>query len=105
MDKLNVGIIDYKTFELTISKRIFQDETTVESNEDEFEWVDQTIFNIREFFKNQRTTWEDAFRSLDKDFDGFVSKSDIKSFLIDVLEIKEDQITPERLNRLFKLMD
>ena len=29
---------------------------------------------------------EDAFRTLDKDFDGFVNKRDLKDFVIEVLK-------------------
>ena len=48
---------------------------------------------------------EDAFRTFDKDFDGEISKGDIKLFMMDILKIEEKIVTEARLNRLFKLMD
>jgi hypothetical protein len=48
---------------------------------------------------------EDAFRTLDSDFDGFVNKNDLRSFLIEVLRIQEEEITSPRIDRLFKLID
>lgn len=48
---------------------------------------------------------EDAFRIADADFDGFISKKDLTSFLRDVLKIPVEEITLARVARLFKLMD
>lgn len=47
---------------------------------------------------------EDAFRIVDVDFDGNISKEDLKSFLLDVLKL-ENEVTDPRLDRLFKLLD
>lgn len=48
---------------------------------------------------------EDAFRIIDIDFDGNISKKDLESFLKDILKIPVEQITTSRVARLFKLMD
>ena len=48
---------------------------------------------------------EDAFRSADRDFDGFINKNDLRLFLIEVIKIQEKEITSPRIDRLFKLMD
>ena len=48
---------------------------------------------------------EDAFRTLDSDFDGFVNKNDLKTFLVEVLRIQDEDITSPRIDRLFKLID
>jgi len=48
---------------------------------------------------------EDAFRIIDIDFDGKISKKDLTSFLKDVLKIPSTEITTSRIGRLFKLMD
>lgn len=48
---------------------------------------------------------ENAFRVVDIDFDGTISKKDLTSFLKEVLKIPNEEITPSRIGRLFKLMD
>ncbi len=48
---------------------------------------------------------EDAFRIIDIDFDGNISKKDLESFLRDILKVPVEQITTSRVARLFKLMD
>lgn len=47
---------------------------------------------------------EDAFRVLDRDFDGIISKHDLMGFVKEVLKCDKD-ITQSRINRLFKLLD
>ena len=48
---------------------------------------------------------EDAFRTVDRDFDGEISKRDIRCFLVDILKVEEKELTAGRVNRLFKLLD
>ena len=47
----------------------------------------------------------DAFRVLDKDFDGTVSKPDLENFILAVLKEEEKEITPSRINRVHKMLD
>ena len=53
----------------------------------------------------ERITAEEAFKCMDVDFDGIISKEDLKKSLIDILKIKPDKIVPTKLDRLFRLMD
>ncbi len=48
---------------------------------------------------------EKAFKMMDQDFNGVISKKDLKGFLKTVLFIDEKQITDLRLVRLYKLLD
>lgn len=41
----------------------------------------------------------------DKDFDGKVSKSDLKTALLNNIQVPSYQITETKLDRLFKLLD
>ena len=50
-------------------------------------------------------TVAEAFKCFDKDFDGFISKPDLKESLTDILEISPKTIVPTKLDRLFRLMD
>jgi len=42
---------------------------------------------IRNWWKREGISVEDAFRIVDRDFDGEISKEDIRMFLFDVLKI------------------
>lgn len=46
----------------------------------------------------------DVFKSFDCDFDGKVSKNDLKKALVEVIGIKERDISDARLDRLISLM-
>lgn len=48
---------------------------------------------------------EDAFRMVDIDFDGNISKEDLQSFLRDVLRMSTFEVNGPRIDRLFKLLD
>lgn len=54
---------------------------------------------------SERITVEEAFKCFDLDFDGFISKADLKSGLISILKVREEEILPTKLDRLFKLLD
>ena len=47
----------------------------------------------------------DAFRVMDPDFDGFMSKEDLNRFLKEVIKLNREGITSQRVDRLFKLLD
>jgi len=46
----------------------------------------------------------EAFRCFDKDFDGLISKKDMELSLIEFLEVKKEDISHIKLDRLFKLL-
>lgn len=48
---------------------------------------------------------EEAFKIADIDFDGNIGKTDLKSFLSEILHVPKEFITDTRLDRLYKLMD
>lgn len=76
-----------------------------EVTEDNWSWQIFTINKIREWYKSEGIALYDAFRLVDKDFDGFINKNDLKNFLSEVLHYQETELTPTRLDRLFKMID
>ena len=42
---------------------------------------------------------------MDSNFDGFICRQDLKTFLIKVLKIDPKKINDTKIDRLFKLMD
>ena len=62
------------------------------------------INKIRDWVITNKITSIEAFRSFDKDFNGLISKNDMKLSLIEFLKVKATEITDNRLERLFKLL-
>ena len=48
---------------------------------------------------------DEAFKCFDKDFDGFISKDDLKWGLTNILKIPAEEQFPTKIDRLFRLMD
>lgn len=53
----------------------------------------------------ERITIEEAFKCFDRDFDGYVKKEDLRWGIINILKVKEEEIFPTKLDRLFRLLD
>lgn len=79
--------------------------------EDSFDWQNQVVAQIKAWFRSEKI-WQrdleldplDAFKSFDIDFDGKVSKTDLKKALTSFLDIPPKEITEIRLERLFRLL-
>ena len=72
---------------------------------DNFDWENGVIEQIKQWVAKERITIEEAFKCFDKDFDGYVSKDDLRWALANVLKLKEEEIYPTKLDRLFRLLD
>jgi len=101
MDKNSIGLISYDQF-LEVLRQENLDKSAIEDN---FDWEQETIEKIKKWIQVQQLTVQEAFKCFDKDFDGFISKQDLKESLTDILEINPNQIQPTKLDRLFRLMD
>lgn len=103
MDRLHIGMVDLSNFLKAMNKSSVSKEQPI--TEDNFNWEMDIIVRIRDWFAQQRFTVEDAFRTLDKNFQGQIFEKDIRTFLIEQIKLKEEDITDGKINRLFKLMD
>lgn len=83
MDKNNTGLISYEQF-LEVLRQENLEKKTVEDN---FDWEQGIIEQIKQWIAQQRLTVHEAFKCFDKDFDGFISKQDLRESLTDILEI------------------
>ena len=72
---------------------------------DNFDWENDVIEKIKQWIVSSQVTVDEAFKSFDRDFDGNVSKDDLKWGLINILNLKAEEIYPTKLDRLFKLID
>ena len=91
MDKQTVGLIPYSVFAKCMNKSIVN--KTSEGPEDNFDWEYEILFKIRNWVHKENLTVEEAFRAIDKDFDGFISKTDIQNYLKEVLKFEDKEIT------------
>jgi Ca2+-binding EF-hand superfamily protein len=60
---------------------------------------------IKEWILSKKCTIEEAYKCFDRDFDGLVSKSDLRASLISLLEIPSNQLVDAKIDRLFRLLD
>jgi Ca2+-binding EF-hand superfamily protein len=103
MDKNKIGLIDYPNFLEII--QLSSANTKKQGCEDNFDWENGIIEKIKEWINREKITVEEGFKCFDKDFDGYISKDDLKWGIISILEVKEEQILPTKLDRLMRLMD
>eukprot|EP00352_Strombidinopsis_acuminata_P000755 CAMPEP_0176339896 /NCGR_PEP_ID=MMETSP0126-20121128/1127_1 /TAXON_ID=141414 ORGANISM="Strombidinopsis acuminatum, Strain SPMC142" /NCGR_SAMPLE_ID=MMETSP0126 /ASSEMBLY_ACC=CAM_ASM_000229 /LENGTH=179 /DNA_ID=CAMNT_0017683753 /DNA_START=1701 /DNA_END=2240 /DNA_ORIENTATION=- len=83
MDKNNIGLITYEQF-LDVLRLQKIDKQTVQDN---FDWETDIIQKIKNWIIKQRITVEEAFKCFDNDFDGQISKEDLKNSLVELLEV------------------
>ena len=87
MDKNNIGMIDFKQFYKTMNMNLTKD--MAEEKFDNFDFQVNTIRKIHEWVDKNNLSPDDAFRVIDHDFDGFLSRSDLSRFLKTILHLPE----------------
>ena len=104
MDKNQIGLVDYPNF-LEVINLSSAYKLSNGNMGDNFDWENEVIDKLKRWVATERITVDEAFKCFDKDFDGFISKSDLRWGLTDVLKVKEEEIYPTKLDRLFRLLD
>lgn len=72
---------------------------------DGFHKEEEILDMIKEWIFINKLDAESVFKSMDKDFDGIISKSDLKWSLVNIINMEEGKIESTTLDRLFRLMD
>jgi Ca2+-binding EF-hand superfamily protein len=101
MDKQGIGMVDFTSF-LSVLK---DTDIQPKAHGDDWSWENKALSAIRDWISSENLTIEDAFRAFDKDFDGIMSKDDLKRSLIEILKYEEREMPSSRIDRLYKLMD
>ncbi len=102
LDVLKIGMIDYPHFLMIIKKPLNSKKVIIN---DSFDWQSSILSKLRSYFKSEKCSSADAFRIVDSDFDGFISKADLKKFLIVELNERSEDVNSSNIDRLFKLLD
>jgi Ca2+-binding EF-hand superfamily protein len=84
MDRLNIGMVSYADFKKVINAdavglRLIGNAKDVV--EDTFDWEQSMIRTVLEWILTNRFTLSEAFKLLDRDFDGVLTLSDLSKFL------------------------
>ncbi len=104
IDKQKIGVIDLESFLKVMKKSIYVKER--KEVEDNFDWPINMTKRIQNYFESKGvTTPEEAFKLIDGDFDGNISKADLKRFLLKLMGLPVEEVTDPRLDRLYKLLD
>jgi Ca2+-binding EF-hand superfamily protein len=101
IDKLGTGLITYESF-LSVIK---DNDLEPKLHKDTWNWENETIDKIRTWISKEGLTVENAFRAFDVDFDGVISKDDLKLGLMTVLKLQTKECPSSKMDRLYKLMD
>ena len=101
IDKLGTGLITFESFLAVIKDSNIEPKP----HKDSWTWENETIDRIRNWIQSEGLSVENAFRAFDSDFDGVISKDDLKATLITVLKLQEKDFRSSKLDRLYKLMD
>lgn len=72
---------------------------------DNFDWELSMVQKVKDWIQTKSLNAEEAFKCFDRDFDGFISVSDLRQGLLTNLSIPEYQITDTKLERLYRLLD
>ena len=105
MDLNKIGMIDFDMFVKVLkSEAANQIPKSVLKMEDSFIWQEEVVNKIKAWVKRSKVTAIEAFRSFDMDFDGLISKDDMTKPLIQLLKYRMEEISPERLDRLFRVL-
>ena len=106
MDRHKIGMIDYQSLLDHMNyANDKKEEIMAVKPDDNWDWPNHALARIKKWASTERLSAEDAFRVLDRDFDGSINRKDLEGFLREVLKCTDKEITVSRLNRLFKLLD
>ena len=104
MDKNKIGLVDYANF-LSVIQAGSADQIVKNDFNDSFDWENSVIEKVKQWIQREKITVEEAFKCFDRDFDGVVKKDDLRWSIINILKVKEEEILPTKLDRLFRLVD
>jgi Ca2+-binding EF-hand superfamily protein len=104
MDVNQIGMIDEPKLTGLLTVMVKSQIPTPPKVEDSFEWQEAIIKKIKDFVSSSKMNSDEAFKSFDHDFDGLISKEDMKTSLVKLVQVRPDELNQARIDRLFKLL-
>jgi|JI61114C2RNA_FD_contig_41_2265277_length_4231_multi_3_in_0_out_0_8 Ca2+-binding EF-hand superfamily protein len=84
MDRANLSMIDYKVF-----LELLEGGNESSIRHEKFDWVKVCIQSIRDWASRSGLLPADAFKVVDRDFDGYITDRDLNTFLCDTLKYQQ----------------
>ena len=105
MDRLNIGLVSYADFKKVINAdavglRLIGNAKV----EDTFDWEQSMIRTVLEWILTNRLSLSEAFKLMDRDFDGVLTLSDLSKFLQETLGV-DPETHKLKVQRLFRVLD
>ena len=105
MDRLNIGLVSYADFKKVINAdavglRLIGNAKV----EDTFDWEQSMIRTVLEWILTNRLSLSEAFKLMDRDFDGVLTLSDLSKFLQETFGV-DPETQKLKLQRLFRVLD
>lgn len=112
IDRKGLGLITYDRFKeaLTQKRRDFdiinhhEIEAEVPERSKEKDYDQFFLDEIKAWIKRQNISFLDAFKLFDYDFDGQVSKPDLRKALVKLVQINPRDLTKQRIDKLFEIL-
>ena len=101
IDKKGFGLINYEQFLYFFNGGLERGHKVA----DNFDWETSIVKQIKNWAHEKHLSFDKAFKCFDLDFDGVISKDDLKKGLELHLQIPKDQLTDNHIDRLFRLLD
>ena len=99
LDAQGIGLVDYPTFLKVVRDSDLEQKRAA----DNWDWEQDIIGKIKAWMSAEKLTVEAVFRAFDRDFDGVLSKNDLRESLESILKL--ENILPSKIDRLYKLLD
>ena len=105
MDYNQIGMVDFAKFNHVINVETRSQIPRPGKNvDDSFDWQESIIKRIKAWIVESKLNAVEAYRMFDFDFDGLVSKADMKKALVELIKVRPETISDTGLDRLFRLL-
>ena len=91
-------MFDFKRWENVLKRFVMEKSKNYQDN---WDFQEQTIDKIIRWYQNNKLSPDEAFRLIDQDFDGIISKRDLRDFLLKILKFEEKEVNDQYIDRLY----
>lgn len=99
IDTQKLSMIDYRAFLDAMETN------TKKTNEEKFDWVENCLAKIKDWFSKSNLLPAEAFKVVDRDFDSYIGSKDLIEFLQNTIKYQPREINHGRIQKLLKVID